>query len=158
MPSHTPRHAAILIGFCLMVLACRSNPEEMEITAGNNSESAREESISLDLRNRTAVQPIGPGFVDPEKQKFLQFEITDVLNPKGIRIVFEVHYQLDNGERISLGSFSLFPAHNPANFIVATQGRLRNEGAIELSMVVLDQVGVNDEVQVKLKRISFSQE
>lgn len=163
MPMYTRHHHAICIAFCVLLAACRSASEEV----GGSPESApvservsepvsdQRGSIVLDLENRTVMQPIGSAVADPTNQKFVQIEITDVFNPKDIRISFDLHYRPDDGEKTFLGSFSLYPPHNPGNFIVATGGKLRSEGSIELSMNVLDRVDATDEVRVTLKRMSF---
>jgi hypothetical protein len=113
------------------------------------------ESFSLDLANRSVTKPIGPELADPASVKFVEIDIADVLNPKRIRLTFEVHYRRENGEKLLLGSFALFPPDNPGKFIIATQGRLRNGGAIVLSMRVLDEVGTEDKVRVTVRQISF---
>ena len=116
-----------------------------------------EESFSLDLSNRSAARPIGPGLADPASARFVEVDISDVVNPKRIRLTFEVEYQPGNGEKLPLGSFALFPPDNPGKFIVATRGRLRSGGAVVLSMRVLDEVGPQDRVRVTVRRISFRQ-
>jgi hypothetical protein len=107
------------------------------------------------LSNRTLLQRIRPELDQPARRKFVEIEVTDVVNPKRIRITFEVHYRPDEGDKALLGSFALFPPDHPGNFLVATGGKVRNEGAIVLSMVVLDETGPDDQVRVTVKRISF---
>lgn len=118
----------------------------------------REESFSMDLANRSVTKPIGPGLADPASARFVEVDISEVVNPKKIRLTFEVHYQPVRGERVQLGTFALFPPDNPGRFIVATGGRLRSGGAILLSMVPLDEVGPQDRAQVTVRSISFRQE
>ena len=123
-----------------------------------SSPAEQEGSFSLDLTNRSVTRPIGPELADPALAKFVEIDIADVLNPKKIRLTFEVHYQRENGEKLLLGNFALFPPDNPGKFIVATRGRLRSGGAIVLSMLVLDEVGPQDRVRVKVRQISFRRE
>lgn len=118
----------------------------------------REDSFSLDLANRSVTKPIEPGLADPASAKFVEIDVSDVVNPKRIRLTFEVHYQSGNGEKLQLGSFALYPPDDPGTFIVATRGRLRSGGAIVLSMKVLDEVGPQDRVRVTVRRISLRQE
>jgi hypothetical protein len=123
-----------------------------------SSAAEHEESFSLDLANRSVTKSIGPELADPASAKFVEIDIADVLNPKRIRLTFEVHYQRENGEKLLLGSFALFPPDNPGKFIIATRGRLRSRGAIILSMRVLDEVGLEDRVRVTVRQISFRPE
>jgi hypothetical protein len=123
-----------------------------------SSAAKSEPSFSLDLANRSVTRPIGPGLADPASVKFVEVDIADVVNPRRVRLTFEVHYQRGNGEKLLLGSFALFPPDHPGKFIVATEGRLRSGGAIVLSMVVLDEVGPQDKVRATVRRISFRQE
>lgn len=127
-------------------------PEEASATV------PREDSFSLDLANRSATKPIGPELADAASAKFVEIDVSEVVNPKKIRLTFEVHYQGGNGEKLQLGSFALYPPDDPGTFIVATGGRLRSGGAIVLSMNVLDEVGPRDRVRVTVRRISFRQE
>jgi hypothetical protein len=103
---------------------------------------------------RTVVQTIGSE-VAPQTKKFVQIEVTEVINLQKIPLSFSVHYQSVQGERILLGTFSLFPPDNPGNFIVATQGKLRIGGMIIVSMIPLEEVRDPEAIQVRLKRISF---
>lgn len=123
-----------------------------------SSAAEREESFSLDLANRSVTKPIGPELADPASAKFVEIDIADVVNPKRIRLTFEVHYQPGNGEKLLLGSFALYPPDNPGKFIVATRGRLRSGGAIVLSMQVLDEVVPEDRIRVTVRQISFRPE
>jgi hypothetical protein len=127
-------------------------PEETSAAA------PREESFSLDLANRSVTKPIGSGLADAASAKFVEVDISEVVNPKRLRLTFEVHYQPENGEQLQLGSFGLFPPDNPGRFIVATRGRLRSGGAIVLSMKVLDEVGPQDRVRVTVRGISLRRE
>lgn len=103
---------------------------------------------------RTVVQTIGSE-VAPQTKKFVQIEVTEVVNLRKIPLSFSVHYQSVQGERVFLGTFSLFPPDNPGNFIVATQGKLRTGGMIIVSMIPLEEVRDPEAIQVRLKRISF---
>jgi hypothetical protein len=81
--------------------------------------------------------------------------VAEVLNPKRYALTFEVHYQPTSTAKIYLGSFSLYPADNPGKFIVPTQGKVKNGGAIVLSMVIADKVDTRDPVKVRVKKIKF---
>ena len=66
--------------------------------------------------------------------KFLLFEVIEVINPQAIPLNFLVHYQKPGKEKIYLGSFALYPADNPGQFIVATRGIVSDEGEVLLSL------------------------
>jgi len=108
----------------------------------------------LDLGNPTVSQPIGSAS-EAEGAKFVQVEVVRVLNPKKHAVSFQVHYQPRDGARTYLGSFSLFPADNTGKFIVPTQGKVKNEGAIVLSLVILDKIEAGDTVEVAVKAMRF---
>jgi hypothetical protein len=110
---------------------------------------------TLDLSNRTMRQQIRAEIDRPAQQKFVEIEVASVVNPKRIRVTFDVDFQPDDGKRVPLGGFALFPPDNPGRFIVATSGKLGSKGCIVLSMVVLDETGPNDVLSVTVKRISF---
>lgn len=111
--------------------------------------------FSLDLERRSSSRAIGPEVHDPQAKKFVEIDIAEVFNPGKIRIAFEVHYQGENGEKVLLGTFGLFPPDKRGKFIVATRGKLRSGGVIVLSLQVLDEVGPQDEVRVTVGRIGF---
>jgi hypothetical protein len=111
----------------------------------------------LDAKKTSIVQPIEPKDMVQEGCKFVQVELAKIVNPKMHSLTFEVRYQLGD-EKTYLGSFSPFPANNPGKFIVATQGKVKNRGAIILSLAIPDKVDANDTVQVTVKRMTFLKE
>jgi hypothetical protein len=141
-----------------MLLACGSEAGGTRAAGARADEAGQAGALRLDLANRTLVYPIGSDIAEPDEMKFVQFEIGELINPRPVRITFEVRYLSDNGAETFLGSFSPFPSDNPGTYIVATRGSLRTGGAILLSMIPLDQVEPEDEVQVEVKAISFREE
>jgi len=81
--------------------------------------------------------------------------VVEVKNPKNLVATFKVEYQTKNQEKIFLGTFSLYPSDNPGKFIVPTQGKLRNEGAVVLTLVVPDDFKSGDVFSVAVKRMKF---
>jgi hypothetical protein len=120
--------------------------------------SRKQDSLILDLKNREIVHPIGSELADPARQKYVRVQITDVHNPRELRLTFEVRYRFQDSKEVLLGTFALFPPNNPGNFIVATRGELRKEGAVVLSMKILDEVKPGDEVRLAMKPLSFLEE
>ena len=109
----------------------------------------------LDQNKNSIVQRIEPRDKLEDGCKFVQVEVVKVVNPKRYALQFKVAYRATSGEETSLGSFSLFPADNPGKFIVPSQGKVKNEGAIVLSLVVQDKMDPKDSIQVAVKRIAF---
>src|SRR6266699_7017087 len=147
----------------ILILSASCNCRALELPKNVNKGSEVESGAAtkgdffyqLDLSKPSIAQPIEPRDLVQEGVKFLQIEVTEVVNPKKYPLSFKVHYQSGRGEKIYLGSFSLYPADNPGKFIVATQGKLKNEGAIVLSLEVPDKTDATDIVKVKIKRIRF---
>jgi len=122
-----------------------------ERQATNNSSKSDATVFYLDLANRSITQPVEPNQVSGAR--FVQVEVTEVANRKKIPLSFEVRYQAKDDTRIYLGSFALYPPDNPGKFIVATQGKVKGDGAIVLTLVVSEKVDAEDVVKVGIKRI-----
>src|SRR5262245_29446799 len=105
----------------------------------------------LDNSKPKLSQPIDPARDQVENAKFVQVEVAEVVNPKRYGLTFDVYYEPTSDVSIRLGTFTLYPADNPGKFIVATQGKVRNEGKIVLAMVITDKMEPNDQVKVGIK-------
>ena len=143
---------------CFMLLACGSEADGTKPAGAQTQKEGQSGSLRLNLANQSLLHPIESRIAEPEKLKFVQFEIGELINPRQIRIIFEVRYRPETGADVLLGTFSPFPPDNAGTYIVSTRGSLRAGGAILLSMIVLDEVGSEDDVQVDLKAISFREE
>ncbi len=121
----------------------------------NNSVRSDEKLYYLDLNSPSIVQPIDSSEKGPEGYRFVEVEVAEVVNLKNYPVAFKVYYQTKSEEKLYLGSFGLYPSDNPGKFIVATQGKLKNEGAIILSLVIPDKVNAGDTLKVGVKRIKF---
>lgn len=110
--------------------------------------------IYLDLSSPIAVQPMENRAGTAETVEFVEVEIVSVHNPGLRALTFEVRYQPKAGEVEYIGSFSLYPADNPGKFIVATQGKLRGEGEVILTMRPVD-LSPADSIRVSARRIRF---
>jgi hypothetical protein len=142
---------------CFIMMLCTScNCRTVELThngPSNNVMKSHDILYYLDVRKPSVTQPIERG--GPEGSKFVQVEVTEVLNPKKYPLTFEVRYQSKDNVKTYLGSFSLYPADNPGKFIVATQGKVKDEGAIILSLVVPEKVDPRDTIKVTVKKMKF---
>jgi hypothetical protein len=148
------------VGSCvclILVLWVSSNCGTLELVRNSNANAAKSEETLyyLDLSNPSITQPIEPRSGEIEEAKLVQVEVAEVVNPKKHALTFEVHYRPKSNAKIYLGSFSLYPVDNPGKFIVATQGKVKDEGAIVLSMVILDKVDTSDPIKVGVKKIKF---
>jgi hypothetical protein len=148
---------------CLSIVlspSCSSKTLEL-VNTGKSTRIDNDAAISddklyyLDLKKPSIVQPIDAKSEGIERYKFVQVEVAEVINPKKLPVAFKVHYQTRTNERIYLGSFGLYPSDNPGKFIVATQGKLKNEGAIVLSLVVPEKVDATDTLRVGVKKIKL---
>lgn len=131
-----------------------ASPANSPVNQNNKSDQV---VYSLDLQNPEIRQKIvAEG--DATKARFVQVEIVTITNPKKHPAQFEVHYQPNGGERILLGAFSLFPPDNPGKFIVPTQGRVKADGALILSLVKSEQTAAGEILKVSIKPMKFVNE
>jgi hypothetical protein len=153
---------------CLMLVLCFSsncgtpnlvsNANTIKPDTNNNALKSDETLYYLDLSNPSISQPIEPMTDHVEVARFVRVDVAEVLNPRKYTLTFEVHYQPESKPKIYLGTFSLYPADNPGQFIVPTQGKVKKEGAIVLSLVMVDKVDATAPVKVGVKRIKFLKE
>lgn len=109
----------------------------------------------LDLNAPTLVQPIDAQGQNIRESKFVQIEIVSALNPKKFPVTVQVEYAPPHGMHVHLGSFSLFPADHPGKFIVPAQGRVREGGAIVLTLQWPERATPSDTVRLAVRRIRF---
>jgi hypothetical protein len=146
---------------CFIIVLCSSCDGRVRGLASNSDDKRTNESDTLsylDVNKPTLVQPIVAADRIQEGRKFVQVEVVEVKNPKGYAATFRVDYQTKGGGRIFLGTFSLYPSDNPGKFIVPTQGKLRNEGAILLSLIIPDDFKSGDVLRVGVRKIKFLKE
>ena len=125
-------------------------------TSPSNQNDKNDQAVfSLDLQNPEITQKIRPGDGDPATARFVQVEVIKVTNPQKRPAQFQVHYQPNDGEKILLGAFSLYPPDNPGKFIVPTQGKVKAEGQLILSLVKSDEVVAGDVVKVDVHPMKF---
>jgi hypothetical protein len=148
---------------CLLLVLCASlscaalaversgevNGHEGQAT--HNSSKSDATVFYLSSAKRSIAQPVEPNEVSGAR--FVQVEVTEVVNRKKIPLSFEVRYQAKDDTRIYLGSFALYPADNPGKFIVATQGKVKGDGAIVLTLVISEKVYAEDVVKVGIRKI-----
>jgi len=109
----------------------------------------------LDARSPVLSQAIEGEKPGSAHSRFVEIRVVEVINPDRVPLTFEVWYQASAEPKFLLGGFSLYPADNPGRFIVATQGRVKDEGAIVLSLVIPETAPNRDRIRVAVKRLSF---
>jgi hypothetical protein len=129
-----------------------SPPQNANTSQKDKSDQA---VFSLNLQNPEITQKILPDDGDPTKARFVQVEVIKITNPQKRPAEFEVRYQPIAGEKILLGGFSLYPPDNPGKFIVPTQGKVKAEGTLILSLVKSDRVVAGDVVEVTVRPMKF---
>ncbi len=109
----------------------------------------------LDVRHPSVQQAIDPQGGRLQEYKFVQIKVAAVTNPQRHPLKLEVRYQSSDNVKTFLGSFSLYPSDHPGTFIVPTQGRLKEEGALVLSLVILDAVGAQETLSVTIRKMTL---
>ena len=146
------------VGNCacfLLVLCVTANcgpPTQQSQTTSQNSSDGT--VYYLDAKASSITQPIDSSMKNATTAKFVQVEITSVQNPRKQALMFEVHYEPTKDQKLYLGTFSLFPADNPGTFIVPTQGKVKNQGALVVSMIITDKAD-NELVKVGVKKLQL---
>jgi len=144
---------------CLIAVAlssCRAANSSYNLSRPVDDAQEQEKAdlvLYLDLRTPTLTQKIAPADNLNPACKFVQVEISKITNPKRYAIQFKLYYLPNHEEKVYLGSFSPYPADNPGKFIVATQGKVKDEGSLMLSMTLIDKAEPEDNVQVALRKM-----
>jgi len=150
--------ARVGCGLCLILVLCSTCDARVRPLPGLSEDKRTPENnrplYRLDAQKPTLVQAIEPADRAPDS-KFVQVEVVEVKNPKNLAATFKVEYQTRDQEKIFLGTFSLYPSDNPGRFIVPTQGKLRNEGAVVLTLVIPDEFKSGDVFSLAVKRMKF---
>jgi hypothetical protein len=123
--------------------------------AGDTAIKAVDTLYYLNQHKKDIVQAVHSDMLLQHKYQFVQVEIVKVINPQKYPLIFYVHYQYANKEKILLGSFSLYPSDNPGKFIISTQGKLVKEGSIILSLTTPAKIKTSDKLEVTIKKLTF---
>jgi len=140
---------AVALSSCRPANSTNNHPPGNDAITQENADSLH----YLDLRTPTVTQKIGPQDKLGPGCKFVQVEIARITNSKRYAIQFRLYYLPTDDEKVYLGSFSPFPADNPGKFIIATQGKVKHQGSLMLSMTLIDKPEPQDEVKVALKKM-----
>lgn len=143
----------ISLGVICLLLVGLGGIAERAMAADDDASAA--DGYTLDLAQRAAIKTIGADVANAPAMKFVQIEVAQVINPAKLPLSFNVYYQPAQGDKILLGTFSLFPPDNPGTFIVATNGNLQNGGVVIVSLTPLQKIDEKAELRVQIKRIAF---
>ncbi|HXT62178.1 MAG TPA: hypothetical protein VN696_04000 [Pyrinomonadaceae bacterium] len=141
---------------CIVALSACCNHRVLESPKASANDRPAESRLVryLDAKNPTLVYAIEAGD-SAASAKFVEVEIVNVQNPKQYTTTFRVDYQSQAGEKIFLGTFSLYPADNPGRFIVPTSGKLKNEGAVLVTLVLPDDFKSGDVLKIGVGKVKF---
>jgi hypothetical protein len=103
--------------------------------------------------NNTVVEQRFDASLAPASFTHVQVEVKGVQNPGMHPVSFDVFFRPDGQDKFMLGTFSLYPANNPGKFIVPTQGKIKGDGVLILSLRLVD--GITDSVTVTTGRMWF---
>ena len=79
------------------------------------------------------AMPVSPADLEGGP-KFVKVAVAAVENPRRVSVAFTVSFRPVSGADIVLGTFSLYPADNPGQFLVATQDKVRPGGGIVVEL------------------------
>jgi hypothetical protein len=140
--------------YCCVLALIVASCAQASVSPNQNKSNVAVYEISLEhphLQQKINVEDDG----DPLQARFVQVEVINVKNPQKRPAQFEVHYQPADGEKILLGGFSLYPPDNPGKFIVPTQGKVKRDGMLILTLVRSDQVVPGDVVEMTVHPMKF---
>lgn len=137
----------------VLEFTCNSSVQNVPNNSGQ-TQATPQAIFYLDAHNPTLIQPIVAADKASEAN-FVQVEVAEVHNPTKYAATFRVDYQTKANKKIFLGTFSLYPSDNPGEFIVPTEGKLQNEGAIVLSLVIPDDFKSGDILRAGVRRIQL---
>ena len=143
-----------------LAAACGARPEPARDSArthgaGNSTVPSQERVREMNLGSPTLVEPLGANTAAAVENRFVRVEVVSVVNPKRLPVTVRVDYAPPSGNRVHLGSFSLFPSDRPGKFIVATQGRVSRGGAIVLSLEKPEAATPSDTVRIVIRPITL---
>ena len=143
------RHCCSLLA-TLLFLSCSGSSAPAPVAA-----AAVDEPLHyLDRRNPTYTQAVVATAAE-KSYRLVQVQVVEVVNPERHPLTFELHYQPRDGAKQYLGSFSLYPADQPGRFLVATQGKVHDDGAITLTVTTRDALTDSDAFRIGVRSITL---
>ena len=153
MSNHFLKTCYVLLLVVGQATACAQDPSVSDLVKPIKTPPAAHILTDTKTRVRQSMADSGSS---SDTAKFVQFEITELVNPGLKRISFKVYLDNETDQKPSLlGSFAPFPANNPGRFIVATQGKVDADSTIILSMQMLDEASEDAPLQITIEPFSF---
>src|SRR5215204_4679456 len=116
----------------MTALACQQPATSNDFNASPTTRRGVEMRY-LESDNPLISSPVSAADVE-RTPKFVVVRITQVENPQRVPLSFTVGFRPARGDKIALGTFSLYPANQPGRFIVATQGKVEPSGEITVEL------------------------
>jgi hypothetical protein len=140
--------------YCCVLALVVASCANASVNSNQNKSDVAVFEISLEHPQvHQKINPDDDG--DPLTARFVQVEVVHVKNPQNRPVEFQVHYQPADGEQILLGAFSLYPPNNPGKFIVPTQGKVKRDGMLILTLVRSAQVVAGDVIEMTVRPMKF---
>jgi hypothetical protein len=147
------RAPGALLALLALLLACRGEGEPGEELTAQTAEPAA--GYLLTPLQPSAAQAVSETSSRSAQRRFVEIEVERVLNPQRVPLSFDVHYLPRAGERVLLGTFSLFPPDRPGSFIVATSDKVSESGELEVSLRALEPPAAGAALQVRIGPLRF---
>ena len=88
------------------------------------------------------------------QKKFVRITAREIINPAQLAITFDLYYITGNKTEF-LGSVAPFPSDNPGSYIIATAGKLKSDGELELRLKFPEDWNKKDRLEVKFKKLTL---
>jgi len=89
-----------------------------------------------------------------EEKKFVRISVKEIVNPSQVAISFDLYY-VEGDKKEMLGSVAPFPANNPGSYIIATSGKIRLQGQLELILRYPGDWNKNDKLSMKVDPLTL---
>jgi hypothetical protein len=109
--------------------------------------------IKLNYLDTAFKQPVRNS-ADLAGKKFVRITTTQIVNPAKITLSFELYWIVGDKSEF-LGSVAPFPSDNPGSYIIATSGKLRTDGQLELKLVFSGELTNKEKVQVSFNKLQL---
>ncbi|HEV8270409.1 MAG TPA: hypothetical protein VGQ04_03830 [Chitinophagaceae bacterium] len=129
-----------------------------------NQHESKRGSNTISLPNSDTIYTISPAqpafsqavqITDSfSKKKFVSITVANIINPDLVPITFELYWQSE-GKNELLGSVAPFPANNPGSFLIATAGKLRTDGRLELRLGLPPEFKNKNKLEVKIRKLKI---
>lgn len=142
----------ILMMYGLLTVCCQQKTQS-QIPSNVVTVPTSDSIYSIDLSNTSFRQAIGAKEKIEEK-KFVRITVKEIVNPAQVAISFDLYY-VEGEKKEMLGSVAPFPANNPGSYIIATSGKIRTQGLLELNLRYPGDWNKNDKLSLKINPLTL---